>query len=172
MLTSILFDWRVSLRSIGLSRWLIYKCRSVNIRTISPPMFRSCSLVSQTPVKLGSQSRTWSQRLADRQMPKSWVSAKSDPAIMTWHSTLPTVAERSKQMCHLVCIIIISRIFYKRPDRLILTFKLKWPSNPRRLTKLGKLIPPKTYHAQYDMAGNVSDISANYRDQNRLSSKC
>lgn len=67
-----------------------YKCRSVNIRTISPPMFRSCSLVSQTPVKLDSQSRTWSQQLADRRMPKSWFSAKSDPALidLTWHSTL------------------------------------------------------------------------------------
>jgi len=70
------------LRSIGLGRWLIYKCRSVNIRTISPPMFRSCSLVSQTPVKLGSQSRTWSQQLADWHMPKSWFSAKSDPALI------------------------------------------------------------------------------------------
>ena len=83
------FDWRMSLRSISLRWWLL------NIRTKSPPMFRSCSLVSQTPVKLGSQSRTWSQQLADRQMPKSWFSAKSDPALI-WHSTLLTIAERPK----------------------------------------------------------------------------
>ena len=55
-----------------------FKCWSVNIRTISVPMFRSCSLVSQTPVKLDSQSRTWSQQWADRQMPiKSWFSANA-----------------------------------------------------------------------------------------------
>ena len=128
MLTSILFDWRMSLRSIGLSRWLIYKCRAVNIRTISPPMFRSCSPVSQTPVKLGSQSRTWSQQLVDRQMPKSWVSAKSDPAIIDL--TLDTCRNRwtTKTNVSPFCIILISRIFYKRLDRLTLTFKLKWPS--------------------------------------------
>lgn len=73
-----------------------YKCRSVNIRTISPPMFRSCSLVSQTPVKLDSQSRTWSQQLADRQMPKSWFSAKSDPALIDLTLDTSTIAERPK----------------------------------------------------------------------------